>query len=137
MAFNDGDPFDAANLATLAEDVKKLSATAMTLGGNIDTLSNSIVREINPRQILAGTTKPDKWNLVSGINLKNFSFDEEMKSKPRAVLLQTRVDGGSKVQTPVSVVYTSISKTGFEAHCYLPSKSIPTTIYLSYIAIAY
>jgi hypothetical protein len=140
MAFNDGEPLDAAKLGALELQINNLSANIPKIGASTTnvTVTNNTVQQANIPQIV-GNAFGEAWALKLGHNEKDYSFPGDgLNSTPKAVIITTRHAGSKSVWTPAVGTKTgSITKTGFKAHVFLPSGCTPHSIYISYIAICY
>jgi hypothetical protein len=140
MAFNDGEPLDAAKLGALELQINNLSANIPKIGASTTnvTVNNQTVQQANIPQIV-GNAFGEPWALKLGHNTKDFQFPGTgLNSIPKAVILTTRHGGSKNVWTPAVGTKTgSITQSGFTAHVFLPSGCTPHNIYISYMAICY
>jgi hypothetical protein len=141
MAFNDGEPLDAAKLGALELQVNNLASSIPKIGAsttNVSISNNTTPAATNIPQIVA-SAPGDKWELTPGkVNEKNFSFNGAVSSQPRAVLITSRHSGsGTGWHPQINTKTQSISKDGFTAVVYMPSSAPAHTVYITWLAICY
>jgi hypothetical protein len=140
MAFNDGEPLDAAKLGALELQVNNLAANIPKIGASTTnvTVTNNTVQQANIPQIV-GNAFGTAWSLKPGHNEQYFPFPGSgLNSIPKAVVLTSRHSGTKDVWTPQICTKTgSITQSGFTAHVYLPSGCPAHNVYISYMAICY
>lgn len=140
MAFNDGEPLDAAKLGKLEQDISVLNSTLPTIGSsstNITVTPQTIQQAVVP-QILGGTAGSKV--LTTGKNEWPITFSSPMNGTPKAVMIQTRINSAdqSKWHPQVDIKTGTTTATGCTLTCFMPStapKSI--TVYISYLAICH
>jgi len=140
MAFNDGEPLDAAKLGALELQINNLAANIPKIGASTTNVNvtNNTVQQANIPQII-GAASGEKWQVAPGHNVKDFKFPGDgLNSTPKAIVITTRHGGSKSVWTPsVGTKTGTITAKGFTAHVFLP-KDCPThDIYISYMAICY
>jgi len=140
MAFNDGEPLDAAKLGKLEQDVSILSSTLPTIGSSTTnvTVNNQTIQQAVVPQIQGGTA--GERILVAGKNEWSINFTTPMNGTPKAILIQTRIAGSSagKWHPQVDVKTGTTSASGCTLMCTMPPGSgAPLKIYISYIAICH
>lgn len=140
MAFNDGEPLDAAKLGALELQINNLAANIPKIGASTTNVNvtNNTVQQANIPQII-GAASGEAWQVSPGHNTKDFTFPGDgLNSTPKAVIITTRHGGSSNVWTPsVGTKTGSITSKGFTAHVYMPTGTTKHNIYISYMAICY
>jgi hypothetical protein len=140
MAFNDGEPLDAAKLGALELQVTNLASTIPKIGASTTNVSvtNNTVQQANIPQIV-GNAPGTKWELKSGqVNDQYFSFDGKVGSVPKAVIITSRHSGsGTGWHPQINTKTQSITKEGFTAIVYMPSSAPTHTVYITWLALCY
>lgn len=141
MAFNDGEPLDAAKLGALELQVTNLASTIPKIGAS--TTNVSITNNTNPQTTtvpqIVGSAPGTKWELKSGqLNEQYFSFNGTVSSIPRAVVITSRHSGsGTGWHPQINTKTQSITKEGFTAVVYMPSSAPTHTVYITWLALCY
>jgi hypothetical protein len=138
MAFNDGEPLDAAKLGKLEQDISVLNSTLPTIGSSTTnvTVNNQTIQQAVVPQIQGGNAGVK--TLVAGKNEWPITFTTPMNGTPKAVIIQTRTDQTSKWHPQVDVKTSSTTPTGCTLSCFMPSGAgAPMKIFISYIAICH
>ncbi len=140
MAFNDGEPLDAAKLGALELQVNNLASSIPKIGASTTnvTVTNNTVQQANIPQIVA-SAPGTKFELKSGqVNEQYFSFNGTVNSVPRAVIITSRHSGsGTGWHPQINTETQSITKDGFTAVVYMPSSAPTHTVYITWLAICY
>jgi hypothetical protein len=140
MAFNDGEPLDAAKLGALELQVTNLASTIPKIGASTTNVSvtNNTVQQANIPQIV-GSSPGTKWELKSGqVNDQYFSFDGKVGSVPKAVIITSRHSGsGTGWHPQINTKTQSITKEGFTAIVYMPPSAPTHTVYITWLALCY
>jgi hypothetical protein len=140
MAFNDGEPLDAAKLGALELQVNNLASSIPKIGASTTnvTVTNNTVQQANIPQIVASAPGA-KFELKSGqVNRQYFSFNGTVNSVPRAVIITSRHSGsGTGWHPQINTKTQSITKDGFTAVVYMPSSAPTHTVYITWLAICY
>jgi hypothetical protein len=140
MAFNDGEPLDAAKLGALELQVTNLASTIPKIGASTTNVSvtNNTVQQANIPQIV-GNSPGTKWELKSGqVNDQYFSFDGKVGSVPKAVIITSRHSGsGTGWHPQINTKTQSITKEGFTAIVYMPPSAPTHTVYITWLALCY
>lgn len=140
MAFNDGEPLDAAKLGKLEQDISILNSTLPTIGAsstNITVANQTVKLPVIP-QVQGGNA--GSKTLQAGYNEWPITFESPLNGTPKAVIIQTRsADGVKKKWHPqVDVKTKSTTASGCTLTCFMPSGSgAPMTIYVSYVAVVH
>lgn len=135
MAFNDGEPLDAAKLGQLEQELVQLKASVPKIGSSTTSIAvdNSVTNNNVGPQII-GKSIGDKWTLNKGMNTLPVTFDAPMNKTPNSIVVSGRVGTTGQALPAIYVKTQSTSKDGFTAICYAPATM---GIYISYIAICY
>ena len=139
MAFNDGEPLDAAKLGALELQINNLAANIPKIGSSTTsvTVDQSVTNpSINIPQII-GKNVGTAWELKPGDNSRPIQFDAPMNSSPKSVVISARHSGGETWHPAINVKTGTITKDGFTAHVYMPTGTKKHNVYISYIAISY
>lgn len=139
MAFNDGEPLDAAKLGALELQINNLSANIPKIGASTTnvTVNNQTVQQANIPQII-GKSDGQAWELKPGHNEKPYTFDgAPLNSIPKAIILTPRTSGGSAWHPQINIKTGTTTASGFTAHVWMPTGTTKHNVYLSYIAICY
>jgi hypothetical protein len=140
MAFNDGEPLDAAKLGKLEQDISILNSTLPTIGSSTTTISvdNRTIQQAVVPQIQGGNA--GERVLQAGKNEWPITFTTPMNGTPKAIIIQSRTSGSnaSKWHPQIDVKTGTTSSTGCTLQCFMPSGSgAPMKIWVSYIAICH
>lgn len=141
MAFNDGEPLDAAKLGALELQVNNLASTIPKIGAsttNVSISNNLTPEKVNIPQIV-GSAAGTKWELKSGqVNEQYFSFNGTLNSIPKAVVITSRHSGsGTGWHPQINTKTQSITKEGFTAVVYMPTSAPTHTVYITWMAVCY
>jgi hypothetical protein len=138
MAFNDGEPLDAAKLGALELQINNLSANIPKIGASTTnvTVNNQTVQQANIPQIV-GKSLSTPWQLKPGHNELPVKFDSTLNSVPKAIMITPRTGAIAQWHPQINVKTQTMTADGFTAHVYMPSGSLQHNVYLSYIAICY
>jgi hypothetical protein len=138
MAFNDGEPLDAAKLGALELQVNNLAANIPKIGASTTNVNvtNNTVQQVSIPQIV-GKSIGTAWQLKPGPNELPITFDAPLNSVPKAVMITPRTGAISQWHPQINVKTQSITKDGFTAIVYMPTGSATHNVYISYIAICH
>jgi hypothetical protein len=139
MAFNDGEPLDAAKLGALELQVNNLAANIPKIGAsttNVTVNNNTTPQQISIPQIV-GKSLGTAWTLNPGPNELPITFDAPLNSVPKAVMITPRTGAISQWHPQINVKTQSMTKDGFTAIVYMPTGSAKHNVYISYIAICH
>ena len=138
MAFNDGEPLDAAKLGALELQVNNLAANIPKIGASTTNVNvtNNTVQQANIPQIV-GKSMTEPWEIKPGPNELPIKFDFPLNSTPKAVMITPRTGGISQWHPQINVKTQTMSKDGFTAIVYMPTGSAKHNVYISYIAICH
>lgn len=140
MAFNDGEPLDAAKLGKLEQDISILNSTLPTIGSSTTNVSvdNRTMQQAVVPQIQGGNA--GERTLQAGKNEWPITFTTPMNGTPKAIIIQSRTAGtnASKWHPQIDIKTGTTTATGCTLQCFMPSGSgAPMKIYVSYIAICH
>ena len=138
MAFNDGDPLDAAKLGALELQINNLSANIPKIGASTTNVNikNDTYVQANVPQII-GKAIIEPWPLTPGPNELPVLFDTRLSSVPKAVIITTRTGATKHWHPQVNVKTGTTTVDGFTAIVNMPSGTTAHNVYLSYIAICH
>jgi hypothetical protein len=140
MAFNDGEPLDAAKLGKLEQDISILTSTLPTIGSSTTnvTVNNQTIQQAVVPQILGGNA--GTRTLVAGKNEWPITFSSPLNGVPKAVMIQTRVATNyqSKWHPQVDVKTGTTTATGCTLTCFMPTSApAPVVVHISYLAVCH
>jgi hypothetical protein len=138
MAFNDGEPLDAAKLGALELQVNNLAANIPKIGASTTnvTVTNNTVQQANIPQIV-GKSLSTAWRLQVGPNELPITFDSPLNSVPKAVMITPRTGAISQWHPQINVKTGTMSEKGFTAIVNMPTGTAAHNVYISYIAICH
>lgn len=136
MAFNDGDPIDAAQLGALETALAELKSKVPQFGSSttsvaIDnrTIQNAVVPRIyggkvSGKQLTPGTVESFQVDFPDGT----------FTTKPNSITI-TPIRGGGNYSYDYYILSTSVLSTGFVIKAFQPSGTTPITLSFYYLAI--
>ena len=136
MAFNDGDPIDAAKLGALETSIAEIKSRMPQLGSSTTNISidNSTVQTAVVPKLYGGKTASKK--LVPGGTV-SFSIDyskANFSANPTSITV-TPLRGTGMAAYEAYIVQTSVTSTSATANVYLPAGNTAINTSFYFLAI--
>jgi hypothetical protein len=136
MAFNDGDPIDAAQLSALETTLAELRSRIPQLGSSTTNIAidQSVVQTVVVPKIYGGITLPQKLSPGNTVTFKVDYSAASFSAKPTS-LIATPVRGGGSYTGDHYIVSSSVTASGAIINAFLPKGTSEITVQFYFLAI--